>query len=96
MRCSGPGTTFQQDSERHEVEDEIILEIRVIPNAHRDAVETRPDGTNVVRVMARATEGRANDAVRRVVAKHFGARVADVDVLRGQRARRKTLVVRRR
>ena len=78
------------------MEDELLLEIRVIPNAHRDAVETRPDGTIAVRVTAPATEGRANAAVRRVVAKHFAARVTDVDVLRGHRTRRKTLIVRQR
>jgi uncharacterized protein YggU (UPF0235/DUF167 family) len=60
----GPGTRFRQDLELREVEDEIVLEIRVIPNANRDAVETRPDGTIVVRVSSPATEGRANDAVR--------------------------------
>jgi len=71
------------------------IEVRVIPRARRDAVDGERAGRLVVRVTAAPVDGRANDAVRAVVAAHLGVRTADVDVVAGQRSRDKVLRVRR-
>jgi uncharacterized protein YggU (UPF0235/DUF167 family) len=42
-----------------------------------------------VRVKEPPVEGRANDAVRRALARHFGVAPSSVRVLRGHKGRRK-------
>ncbi|HWV27415.1 MAG TPA: DUF167 domain-containing protein [Aeromicrobium sp.] len=52
-----------------------------------------PDVEYVVHVRERATEGRANRAVEKVVAEHFGVPRTAVTVVRGHTARFKTLQI---
>ena len=67
--------------------------IRVKPGARRDRVGGTWPGVAgealVVAVAAPAVEGKANDAVRRVLAAAFGVRRSDVAVVSGDRARDK-------
>lgn len=65
------------------------VEVRVIPRAKRNAVETGPAGALVVRVTAPPEDGRANDAVREALAEHFGVARSSVVIVRGQASRRK-------
>jgi uncharacterized protein len=63
--------------------------IRVKPGATRDAVGGERDGALIVSVKAPAVEGKANEAVRKVLAKALGVRSRDVVVVRGERGRDK-------
>jgi uncharacterized protein len=69
--------------------------VRVKPGARRDAVGGRWDGASgvalVVAVAAPAVEGKANDALRRILAAAFGVRRQDVAVVAGQRGRDKVV-----
>ncbi|WP_447003646.1 DUF167 domain-containing protein [Saccharothrix isguenensis] len=66
--------------------------IRVKPGAKREAVGGRwGDGALVVAVAAPAVEGKANEAVRRALAKAFGVRKQDVEVIAGERGRDKVV-----
>lgn len=69
--------------------------IRVKPGAKKDAVGglwAGPAGDAViVSVAAPAVEGKANEAVRRAVAKAFGVRRQDVVIVAGDRGRDKII-----
>ena len=71
------------------------LDVRVVPRAHRDEVGGERDGRLVIRTTAPPVEGAANKAVRRVLAKHFGVAPRDIEIVRGQRSRDKTVEIRR-
>jgi uncharacterized protein len=65
--------------------------VRVIPRARRDEVGGERAGRLVVRTTAAPVDGRANEAVCRLVAAHLGVRRQDVSVVGGARSRDKTL-----
>ncbi|WP_431879364.1 DUF167 domain-containing protein [Amycolatopsis sacchari] len=65
--------------------------IRVKPGAKRDAVGGEHAGALVVSVRAPAIEGKANEAVRKVLASELGVRSRDVLVVQGERGRDKLI-----
>lgn len=69
--------------------------IRVKPGARKDAVGGVWRGSSgdavIVAVSAPAIEGKANDAVRKVVAGAFGVRTRDVSIVAGDRGRDKLI-----
>lgn len=67
----------------------------MIPRARRDEVGGERAGRLVVRTTAAPVDGRANDAVRRLVAAHLGVPVRTVVVVAGVRSRDKTLRIER-
>ncbi len=67
------------------------FEIKVVPRAGREEIAGERDGCVLVRVRAAPEDGRANAAVRRLIAAQLGVRVAEVELLRGERSRRKTV-----
>lgn len=76
--------------------DGRLVAVRVIPRAKRDEVGGERAGRLVVRTTAAPVDGRANDAVRRLLADHFGVALRDVEVVVGQRSRDKTVRVTQR
>jgi uncharacterized protein (TIGR00251 family) len=73
--------------------DSVLIAVRVVPRASRAEIVGERDGRLLIRVTAPPVEGRANDAVRRLVAKAAGVGLSHVRVVRGERARDKTLRV---
>ncbi len=76
----------------------IVLAVRLTPKGGRDAierVEQLADGRSVLkaRVRAAATEGEANDALVKLVAKALAVPPRDVSLVAGQTARIKRLAV---
>jgi uncharacterized protein (TIGR00251 family) len=74
----------------------ILLDIRVTPKGGRDAIdgiETLSNGQPILKVRVRAlpTDGEANDAVNRLIAKSVGIARSNVTLERGASARVKTL-----
>jgi uncharacterized protein len=67
--------------------------IRVQASARKDAVVGMRDGVVVVRVTAPAIEGRANEAVRRLLAKRLGVARSSVTIVRGHRSRDKVVEI---
>jgi hypothetical protein len=76
------------------VADGLRFGIRVKPGARREAVGGRWDGSAlVVAVAAPAVEGKANEAVRKALARAFGVRKQDVSVVTGDRGRDKVVEI---
>ncbi len=65
--------------------------IRVKPGAKKDAVGGRHGDALVVAVAAPPVEGKANEAVRKALAKAFGVRRQDVVIVAGEKSRDKVV-----
>ena len=63
--------------------------MRVQPRAARDEIVGERDGVLIVRLTAPPVEGRANDALCRLLAKRLGLGRTHVAVVRGHRSRDK-------
>lgn len=67
------------------------VEIRVIPRARRNQVDGEREGRLLVRTTAPPVDGAANEAVRRLVAAHFGVPRRSVTIISGEQGRDKVL-----
>lgn len=68
--------------------------MRVAARSREDRVEGWREGRLLVRTTAPPVEGRANEAVRRLIAQAAGVAPSRVEVVRGARSRDKTVRVR--
>jgi uncharacterized protein len=69
------------------------LHVRLQPRAKRDEIVGERDGWIVVRVTAPPVDGKANDALTRLIAKQANVAPSRVHVVRGHTARNKTVRV---
>ena len=69
------------------------VRVRVQPRAARDEIVGVRDGTLVVRLTAPPVEGRANQALCRLLARRLGVAPSRVAVVRGAKGRDKMVAV---
>ena len=69
------------------------LEVKVKPNARRDALTAQDDGSWLAEITVPPVDGKANAALIALVAKHFGCPKRAVTVKSGAASRRKVLLV---
>jgi uncharacterized protein (TIGR00251 family) len=69
------------------------LDVRLQPRARKDEIVGERDGRIVIRVTAPPVDGRANDALTRLIAKRAGVAPSRVTIVRGHSARDKTIRV---
>jgi uncharacterized protein YggU (UPF0235/DUF167 family) len=67
----------------------VILEIKVKPNARVSALEQTDGGTWLARLKAAPVEGKANEELIALVARHFDCRKSAVSIKAGASARTK-------
>ena len=72
----------------------IIFSVWVQPRASRDAIVGEWQGALRVRLTAPPVDGLANEALRRLLAKHLEIPLAAVRILSGERNRTKRMEVR--
>lgn len=75
--------------------DDEVIAVRVVPRAKRDEVGGERAGRLLVRTTAAPVDGRANEAVRKLLASHFGVSTRQVELVAGERSRDKTVRIRR-
>lgn len=63
------------------------------PNSKKESVEVQADGSIVVRVNAPPTEGKANERVIELLAKHFGRPKSAIQLISGPRSKKKIFQV---
>jgi uncharacterized protein len=69
------------------------LRVRLTPRAARERLEAAPGGGWVARVTAPPVDGRANEALCRLVAARAGVPRSRVALVRGHKARDKVVAV---
>ena len=68
------------------------INVKVVPNSKRDAVETA-GGEMKVRLRAPAVEGKANEALIERLADHYNVKKSRVRIVRGEKSRHKTVEI---
>lgn len=71
----------------------IMIMVRVIPRASRNAIEGAYGESLKVRLMAPALESRANEALRRLLADRLNVQVAAVRIVAGEKSRTKRISI---
>ena len=67
--------------------------VKVKPGAKADGVERVGEGRFAVAVKEPARDGKANEAVLRKIAEHFGAAPSSVKMLKGFQSKEKVLEI---
>ena len=70
-----------------------VIQVRVRPNAGRSALELLPDGSYAARLKAPPVDGKANQELISLVARHFACRQSAVQIKAGASGRTKLLIV---
>ena len=73
---------------------QITLRVKVKPNSRASSLVQEPDGTWLARLKSAPVDGKANEELVALVARHFQCRKADVAIKTGASARMKLLIVR--
>jgi uncharacterized protein (TIGR00251 family) len=71
----------------------VTITVRLQPRAKREEVVGERDGVIVIRVTAPPVDGKANQALCRLIAKRAGVAPARVEIVRGHAAREKVIRV---
>jgi hypothetical protein len=69
----------------------VLLNIRVKPNSRKEGIEKLEDGSYRVSVNAPAMEGKANQALVALLARHFTVPKSAVRVVKGMKGRYKVV-----
>jgi uncharacterized protein len=69
------------------------IRVRLTPRAAREQISASDGGSYVVRVTAPPVDGRANDALCRLIARRAGVAPSRVTLLHGAKGREKVLQV---
>jgi uncharacterized protein len=71
------------------------INVTVKPRSHEARVEENDDGTYTVRVTVAAESGKANEAMRRLLASEFEVPLSAVQIVSGPRSRKKLVSIER-
>lgn len=66
-----------------------VIQILVKPNSRASGLEQREDGTWLAQIKSPPVDGKANEELIGLVAKHFGCRKSDVSIKSGGTGRLK-------
>jgi uncharacterized protein len=72
---------------------EAQVRVRLRPRAHRDELIGMRDGVLQARVTAPPVDGKANKALRKLIAKRLGIAASRISVARGEKSREKLIEV---
>ena len=73
--------------------DGVVISIRVVPRASRTELAGRVGDAIKVRLQAPPVDGKANKALLKFLSRQLGVPVRCVDILSGQNARQKRVLV---
>ena len=72
----------------------MTFEVRVAPRASRNAIAGIHEGALKVSLTAPPVGGAANDALKKLLAKALGIPKSNIEIIRGEHSRNKTLRIR--
>jgi len=67
------------------------IRVMVGTNSRKESIQQVDSTTYRIKVREKAIEGKANEAVLRLVAKHIGVSIANVRIVHGLRSREKII-----
>lgn len=70
-----------------------IFNVRVIPRARVNSITVDTDGTLRVHTTTAPTDGQANDAVIKMLAKHFDIPRSAIHIIRGHTSHNKVIEI---
>jgi uncharacterized protein (TIGR00251 family) len=70
-----------------------IIQIKVKPNSRASLLEQKEDGTWLAQIKSPPVDGKANEELLALVAKHFGCRKSDVSIKSGGSSRTKLVQI---
>jgi len=70
-----------------------IVQIKVKPNSRASLLEQNDDGTWLAHIKAPPVDGKANEELIALVAKHFGCRKSEVFIKSGNSSRTKLVQI---
>ena len=70
-----------------------ILQIKVKPNSRASLLEQKDDGTWLAQIKSPPVDGKANEELIALVAKHFGCRKSEVSIKSGGSSRLKLVQI---
>lgn len=76
-----------------ETESGVVVAVRVAPRASRDAIEGEHAGALKVRLTAPPVDGRANEALRQLLAERLKVPISAVRILSGEKSRNKRVQI---
>ncbi len=68
------------------------ISVKVLPRSSREEIQSTGD-TFKVYLRESATDGKANEALRRVLGKHFNVAKSFVTIIRGEQSRNKVIEI---
>ena len=71
-----------------------IIQIKVKPNSRASLLEQNEDGTWLAQIKAPPVDGKANEELIALVAKHFQCRKSDITIKSGGSSRTKLIQIR--
>ena len=66
-----------------------IIQVKVKPNSRASVLEQQDDGTWLAQIKSPPVDGKANEELLTLVARHFGCRKSDVSIKSGGSGRMK-------
>lgn len=60
-----------------------VIQVRVKPNSRASAIEEQEDGTWLAQIKSPPVDGKANEELIALIAKHFECRKSDVSIKSG-------------
>ena len=70
-----------------------ILQIKVKPNSRASLLEQNEDGTWLAQIKSPPVDGKANEELIALVAKHFGCRKSEISIKSGASSRTKLIQI---
>ena len=70
-----------------------VIQVKVKPNSRSSLLEQKQDGTWLAQIKSPPVDGKANEELIALVAKHFGCRKADVSIKSGGASRTKLVQI---
>lgn len=79
-----------------ELENSLFLSLKVIanPGSKKEGISLGPEGSLKVSIKERPVEGKANEAIIKYLSKKLGPPKSQIQILRGQKSKIKTIEIR--
>ena len=71
--------------------EQLILECTVVPKSSEERIVGRFGDTLKIKLTASPTDGKANKALKKFLAREFHLKTADITIVKGTGSRRKTV-----